>query len=114
LRKRDPIGQLIDFCQINIDARRDKLFCPWALEHQFRQRNLHRSPAKKGRAYAIRDKLISPAGHSRQNAAKQNQDDDGRTDPNDHSGGKLRWLVTARHGHLTRRPVGRPFAVDDE
>jgi hypothetical protein len=104
LRKRDPIGQLIDFCQINIDACRDKLSCPWALEHQFRQRDLPSVTGEQGGAYAIRDKLISPADHSRQNAAKQNQDDDGGPDPNNDGGGKLRWLVTARHGHLTRRP----------
>jgi hypothetical protein len=37
--------------------------------------------------------------HSRQNAAKQNQDDDGCTDPNDDGGCKLR-LVASRTDQL--------------
>jgi hypothetical protein len=32
---------------------------------------------------------------------------DGGTDPDDDGGGKLRWLVAARHGHLKRRPMGK-------
>jgi hypothetical protein len=72
LGKCNSVGQLIDVCQIDIDARGNKFFCPWALEHQFRQWNLHQSPAKKGRAYTIRDKLIGAADRSRQNATKQN------------------------------------------
>jgi hypothetical protein len=55
LGKCNSVGQLIDVCQIDIDARGDEPFCSWALEQQFRQWSLHQSPAKKGGAYAIRD-----------------------------------------------------------
>jgi hypothetical protein len=41
------------------------------------------------------------AAHSWQNAAKQNQYDDGDKDPDDDCSGKLRWLVAARHGRQT-------------
>jgi hypothetical protein len=61
LGKCNSVGQLIDVCQINIDARGDKPFCSWALEHQFCQRSLHQSPAKNGEAYAIRDKRSAAA-----------------------------------------------------
>ena len=33
LGKCNSVGQLIDVRQINIDARGDKPFCSWALEH---------------------------------------------------------------------------------
>jgi len=52
------------------------------------------------------EQQISAAGHSWQNATKQNQDDDSDTDPDDEGGGKLRWLVAAwaPHEATRRRP----------
>ena len=60
---------------------------------------------------AARSAALSPAtsgsggaGHSWQNAAKQNQDDDGGTDPDDDGGGKLSLAGNGEAcGHLTGR-----------
>jgi hypothetical protein len=41
------------------------------------------------------------AGHSWQNAAKQNQDYNGDNNPDDDGGGKLHWREAARHSRVT-------------
>ena len=48
LGKCNPVGQLVDLCQIDIDVRWDQSVRVWASEHQLCQRSLHQSPGVDG------------------------------------------------------------------
>ena len=50
LGKCYPVGQLIDFCQIDIDVRGDQSVRVRASEHQLCQWSLHQSPGVEGRS----------------------------------------------------------------
>jgi hypothetical protein len=50
LGKFNPVGQLIDICQIDIDVRGDQSVRVRASEHQLCQWSLHQSPGEEGRS----------------------------------------------------------------